>query len=69
MILRYSVDRLDIEVTNEQDVAGAPSPNGTGHGLSGMRERLALYGGALHAGSQDGGFVVRAHIPLSETTP
>ena len=69
VVLRYSRDRLDIEVTNEQDVARAPSPNGTGRGLSGMRERLALYGGAMDAGPQDGAFVVRAHIPLTATTP
>ena len=70
VIIRYSVDRLDIEVTNTQGIArGTSSPNGTGHGLVGMRERLALYGGALEAGPQDGGFAVSAHIPLTETAP
>jgi signal transduction histidine kinase len=38
-----------------------------GHGLTGMRERVALLGGSLSAGpSPDGGFVVSAVLPLSE---
>ena len=48
--------------------------DGTGHGLVGMGERVALYGGQLHAGPRvDGlGFEVRARIPLdgaASTTP
>jgi signal transduction histidine kinase len=40
---------------------------GAGHGLIGMRERVALYGGTLIAGpSAAGGFHVRANIPLTE---
>ncbi|MFE6069311.1 sensor histidine kinase [Streptomyces sp. NPDC056525] len=41
----------------------APLPGG-GHGLLGLRERLAVYGGTLRAGrGPDGGFEVRAVIP------
>jgi len=36
-----------------------------GHGLAGMRERVALLGGSLSAGPEpDGGFVVSAVLPL-----
>jgi len=42
--------------------------NGPGHGLTGMRERVALLGGSLAAGPEpDGGFVVSAVLPLGET--
>ncbi|MCO1598014.1 sensor histidine kinase [Micromonospora sp. RHAY321] len=39
-------------------------PGGDGHGLTGMRERVALHGGDLRAGPQaGGGFAVRARLP------
>jgi signal transduction histidine kinase len=42
--------------------------NGAGHGLTGMRERVALLGGSLDTGpAPDGGFVVSAVLPLSQT--
>jgi signal transduction histidine kinase len=47
-----------------------PSPDrpGPGHGLTGMRERVALLGGSLAAGpAPDGGFVVSAVLPLGRT--
>ncbi len=50
--------------------AAAPAGNGAkaGHGLTGMRERVALLGGSLSAGPvTGGGFVVSAQLPLGET--
>jgi signal transduction histidine kinase len=42
--------------------------HGPGHGLTGMRERVALLGGSLSAGpAPDGGFVVSAVLPVGET--
>jgi signal transduction histidine kinase len=46
----------------------ALSQAGPGHGLTGMRERVALLGGSLSAGpSAGGGFVVSAVLPFGKT--
>jgi signal transduction histidine kinase len=59
--LTYGGDALSVEVSD--DGAGVPV-DGSGHGLVGMRERVALYGGSLVAGPRpEGGFSVRATLP------
>jgi signal transduction histidine kinase len=45
--------------------ADGPAANGTGSGITGMRERATALGGYLSAGSRpDGGFRVSARLPL-----
>ncbi|MGW5419303.1 sensor histidine kinase [Streptomyces sp. NPDC003943] len=51
----------DGPVPDHRHAARAP-----GYGLLGMRERVALHGGTLHAGPGDGGFTVRASLPLPD---
>ncbi len=66
--VRYTPDALELEISDTGQGAH-PSVNGdgAGRGLIGMRERVALFGGALDAGpSPDHGFRVRARLPLGE---
>lgn len=54
----------EIELTVRDDGAGPAAGDGQGHGLAGMRERVALNSGRLHAGPRaDGGYEVRARLP------
>jgi signal transduction histidine kinase len=57
---------LLIDVVDDGLGAKAVSdPSRRGHGLIGMRERVALFGGELQAGPRpEGGFAVHARIPL-----
>jgi signal transduction histidine kinase len=62
--LRYGERGLELEISDDGRGLNGASSEG-GHGLVGMRERVALYGGSLHTGAgPDGGFTVRAHLPF-----
>ncbi|MGP4024447.1 sensor histidine kinase [Actinomadura sp. 3N407] len=64
--LRYAEDALEIRVDDDGRGAAAPD-DGRGHGLAGMRERVAVYGGDLCAAPRPGGgFEVVARIPVRE---
>jgi signal transduction histidine kinase len=67
--LRYEQGRLFVQVTNDAAAARAVAGGSGGYGLNGMRERAALYGGTLTAGSRlDGGFTVALAIPAPAGT-
>lgn len=60
--VRYRRDCVELEVL---DNGPGPKPGEGGHGLAGMRERVAFYQGELEAGGRpEGGYVVRARLPL-----
>jgi signal transduction histidine kinase len=68
-VLRSTPGEVAVEVV---DSGGTPAPAapgvGGGHGLVGMRERVALYGGTLEAGpSAGGGFAVVARLPTTSS--
>jgi signal transduction histidine kinase len=60
-----STDVVRVRVSNAAgNGTGPPLPSG-GRGLTGMRERVALFGGRLDVGPDaSGGYVVEAAIPL-----
>lgn len=62
--IRRTAERIDIAVID--DGRGIdPDSDGHGHGITGMRERMAMLGGTLHAAPLPGhGFRVLGSIPL-----
>ena len=74
VVVRYEQRAVEVEIGDDgRGPGGAVGPdrqagaNG-GHGLVGMRERVALYGGTLDVGRRPGGgFAVRARLPLGGT--
>jgi len=71
--LRYLANHVEVDVTDNGHPSGlSPSDPGIangGHGLIGMRERAAVYGGRLQAGPLDGaGWRIRACLPMESPT-
>jgi signal transduction histidine kinase len=62
--LRYAAEAVELEITNETREEGLTNNEGGGHGLLGMRERVRIFGGQFEAGEHNGGFRVRAVLPL-----
>lgn len=61
----YLPGRLVVAVRNDQPAGPVPAASGSGLGLVGLRERVALLGGSCRSGTHaDGGFMVRAELPV-----
>ena len=62
-------DHLRIRVDNT-GVTGTPDQGGTGHGLLGIGERAAVFGGHLeHGPSAEGGYRLNVWLPLEVRAP
>ena len=70
VLVAYTAGAVELEISDTghgPPSASARAEAAIGHGLIGMRERLALYGGELRTGRRrGGGFLVRARVPLEE---
>ena len=69
----YRDDSVTVEIANQApaapDVRGPGPRTGSGHGIIGMRERVAVFGGEFAAGpGPEGGFLVRAFFPVARVT-
>ncbi|MFD4749806.1 sensor histidine kinase [Streptomyces rubiginosohelvolus] len=62
--LTVSGDELRIEVANTLRQVRTPALPPSGHGLTGMRERVQVFGGTLTAGPVDGSWKLTAVLPL-----
>ncbi|HET9675611.1 MAG TPA: histidine kinase [Gaiellaceae bacterium] len=63
VLVRYGDEQVEIEVAD--DGAGGTNGDAAGHRLLGMREHVTVFGGVFESGPRpDGGFTVRAHLPL-----
>ncbi len=65
VVVRYEPGVVELEVLD--DGPGAAGGNGSGHGLAGIGERVAVYGGELASGRRpEGGYALRARLPFGE---
>ena len=67
--LRHDPAALVVQVEDSGPSRPAPVPSDGpgGHGLLGIRERVALFGGAVEAGPRpEGGFRLSARFPLQD---
>ncbi|MER7245664.1 histidine kinase [Kribbella sp. NPDC000426] len=60
-------DELEVTVHNTPPPGGPAAAPGSGHGLTGMRERVALVEGTMSAApTPEGGYLVQAIIPVGQ---
>jgi signal transduction histidine kinase len=65
--VRYEPGVLELEIVDDGRGVNGRSEGRRGHGLLGMRERVAVYGGTLETGPKSGGgFRVAARLPYEE---
>jgi signal transduction histidine kinase len=72
VLINHSLDEVYVEVLDNgrprslRRPAPAAATADVGHGLIGMRERVAVFGGRLNAGARPGGgYRIAVHLPLA----
>src|SRR5215475_1496086 len=65
VLLRYTSDAVELVIADD-GLGEAAATDGAGHGLTGMRERAAMYGGFVRAEPRPGGgFTVTARLSIA----
>jgi signal transduction histidine kinase len=68
VVIGHDDEWLEIDVTDTGGTHAPQAANGSGRGLIGLRERLAVYGGTLVTGHRlGGGYRVSARVPWEAT--
>jgi signal transduction histidine kinase len=66
VVVRYGDGAVELLVADDGRGLSDGAAESGGHGLVGMRERVAVYGGELEAGPRpEGGYALRARLPLA----
>lgn len=65
VVVGYGAEEVGLLVVNALPETTRPleAASNRGHGLIGMRERVALYGGSLHTGANDRSFTLDVRVP------
>jgi signal transduction histidine kinase len=67
VLVRYEPGALGLEIVDDGRGVNGRADGSSGHGLVGMRERVAVYGGTLETGPKSGGgFRVAVRLPYEE---
>ena len=68
VLVRYEPGALGLEIADDGRGVNGRATGDRGHGLLGMRERVAVYGGTLETGPRTGGgFRVAVRLPYAES--
>jgi signal transduction histidine kinase len=68
--ISYVLGGIGLRIVNGAPTMGVPPSPGAGHGITGMRERVAMLGGEMTAGpAGDGGYETAVYIPVPLVGP